>query len=857
MGASAGSSVGEGEGEGGERESAVAELLERLGAVGAATALMAAGYYLWVLGGYLNEGYMIVQWAFTLAGAALLIRALSSDHVAAVAAFRGRAGLALGALVLAASTALTVIQGWSQPGYVLIESFGFALSALLIINGASGRPVLEDAGAAEVAGLVGFSAVSAAFAMFSASIGSPALIPFSALSALGIAGLAIRRWGRALAAYPVLLIASVAAFSAVLASTIPAVATDEMAITSYAALALLHGINPYLQGATSGALSHYGLSAYYWTPLSTGGHVTWLSYPALSFLYLVPAVALGLQGRVILVAATVALMAAIYLRYRGYGSLSLIPLLILLVDANVIYYPVGSVPDILWALPLGISLALLRRHPRASAALYGISLAAKQIPAVIAPYLLYRQYREEGIRGAVEYLAMAAAAFIVPNAPFIAMDPRAWLSAILAPEVDQLVGIGQGPGMVSFLGYYALPRPYFTSMEVAAALLLLALYMAEYPRYRESFVAFPIIIFFFNYRFLFNYAIYWPAMALMVIPDALGAARGPAGGERGIRRARISRAEAIVLAALIVMPLASAPAFHASAPSAPFSISGIGDPGNPMALPGYITSMDVNVSGSPPADLQFRIFPQGTMASVNGLLWGEVNRTSGIGWTEYTIEPLAPGYALPSGAPFLLEAYYGGWQAFHRSGALPSLAPSAIANPGLLETYPGVIPGWTFSPNTAGGAASMTPVPGGIALSALKDRPGWAAAQLTQPINLTALRGYVLVYGLTVLSPRGALSNASGANPDVAFGVQVDSGPYEVWYLVSNSNEVLRPNPHTIVVMTASTRVSFSNACTMLESMGWSPGNGEATLMLMAGSQYTYGNFSAEFYDLRIVPAQP
>ncbi|MGC9077021.1 MAG: hypothetical protein ACP5HT_07290, partial [Conexivisphaera sp.] len=116
MGASAGSSVGEGEG--GERESAVAELLERLGAVGAATALMAAGYYLWVLGGYLNEGYMIVQWAFTLAGAALLIRALSSDHVAAVAAFRGRAGLALGALVLAASTALTVIQGWSQPGYV-------------------------------------------------------------------------------------------------------------------------------------------------------------------------------------------------------------------------------------------------------------------------------------------------------------------------------------------------------------------------------------------------------------------------------------------------------------------------------------------------------------------------------------------------------------------------------------------------------------------------------------------------------------------------------------------------------------------------------------------------------------------
>ena len=46
--------------------------------------------------------------------------------------------------------------------------------------------------------------------------------------------------------------------------------------------------------------------------------------------------------------------------------------------------------------------------------------------------------------------------------------------------------------------------------------------------------------------------------------------------------------------------------------------------------------------------------------------------------------------------------------------------------------------------------------------------------------------------------------------------------------------------------------VSPSDAYARLESMGWSPGDGSAALMLIVGSQHACGNFTAEFRDLEI-----
>ncbi|MFP3131377.1 MAG: hypothetical protein RXR51_07370 [Nitrososphaeria archaeon] len=67
-----------------------------------------------------------------------------------------------------------------------------------------------------------------------------------------------------------------------------------------------------------------------------------------------------------------------------------------------------------------------------------------------------------------------------------------------------------------------------------------------------------------------------------------------------------------------------------------------------------MTMMNVNVSRI--NNLKFRIFTQGQMISVNGLLWKAVNVTHGDGWSVYTIEPLDPRESLPQGVRSVLEA---------------------------------------------------------------------------------------------------------------------------------------------------------------------------------------------------------
>ncbi|MDG6927815.1 MAG: hypothetical protein JRN01_05055 [Nitrososphaerota archaeon] len=802
------------------------EIIERLGGIGVGTALVTAGYYVWIVGGYLSPTFMVLQWVMTISGALIILKALASDHFIANRAFEGRPGLAVGISGFAISAAITAIQGWSQPGYLLVEAFLFSLSAFIIINSIGREPTFEREDYVKIAGIFGFSATAFIFAYYSLPYSFTAFLAFAIIGVAGAAFIAMRN-SRAILALPPLLISMMALFSVLLAQSIPAIATDELALDAYAAHLLLSGINPYISTAMGGAFSYFHLSQFYETPLASGGYVSWLSYPALSFLVMVPAVALGVQARAVLIAFAVALMIAVYLKYRGLGWLSLIPLLIALVDVNLIYYPVGSVPDVVWALLLGVSLATMKKT-KLSGALYGLSVAAKQIPLIILPYLIYMLFRDKGKRGTLAYIGAALVSFLAVNVPFIALSPGAWFSSMLAPETDSLIGIGQGAGMVSFLGYYQLSGRYFTLMEAFFAVALLALYVKEYPRYRMSFIAFPILIFFFNYRFLFNYVIYWPVIALLVVPDL----------KSSVTKARgwFNRNEGLVAIAMLAVPLVTAPAFHVQSSGRISSVYGFG---NPLELPGYVTEMRVNLTGMQGAN--FRIFTAGSMTSVNGLLWNVVNKTEGKGWTVYTIEPLVPEESLPQGVKFEVEAYMGNEQAFYGSGPVYISSP-LIENPGLLETLSG-IPGWAFVPNTQGGSAHFLSITGGVKLNAEKVRAGWAAAQLEQAINLTALSGHTVSYSII----SGYYSNVTtSGNPDIAIGVQVDSGNYEVWYLYSNVNGTYRPNPHTLIILTTSELINFSQASAALQSLGWKRTQ-QGTLMLIAGSQYTDGNFTAEF----------
>ncbi|MEM4092828.1 MAG: hypothetical protein QW837_07280 [Conexivisphaerales archaeon] len=381
-------------------------------------------------------------------------------------------------------------------------------------------------------------------------------------------------------------------------------------------------------------------------------------------------------------------------------------------------------------------------------------------------------------------------------------------------------------------------------MEAFAALALLFLYIIKYNKYKYSFLAFPIIIFFFNFRFLFNYIIYWPVLAILMAPEAAK--------ERRPEAIRVSwrSVEVAVMAALLIVPAGGAVYLHSS--PGPYTVTGVSGYSDYLSLPGYITSMVVNVTG-PGGQVLFRIFPSGSMTTINGLLWSALNISRGDGWTLYTIIPDDPSYALPQGTQFKLEVYYGDNQTFIDEVS-PRLSPShLLTNPEFLLFTSSQTPGWSFSPSRAGGTAGYSSANGSVTLTADKVAGGWAASELLQPINLSLLYGYRFSYDVSIIGPASDIG--PGKNPDVAIGVQIDSGPYEIWYLFNPnllSMGVYRPNQHMLVIISNSTSLSFSDAYFRLVDLGWTPGDGMATLMLIAGSQYTDGRVAATFSDLTL-----
>ena len=74
--------------------------------------------------------------------------------------------------------------------------------------------------------------------------------------------------------------------------TAPGYGTDEIAFDQYAAQLVLHGMNPYVHSMAP-AFSLFHVSPDGYTFLLNGQPVTSLSYPALSFLFYVPFLALG------------------------------------------------------------------------------------------------------------------------------------------------------------------------------------------------------------------------------------------------------------------------------------------------------------------------------------------------------------------------------------------------------------------------------------------------------------------------------------------------------------------------------------------------------------------------------------
>jgi len=298
--------------------------------------------------------------------------------------------------------------------------------------------------------------------------------------------------------------------------------TDVLAFSQYAAtLFAEHGLNPYLQDMSKSLLI-FRVQSSDLTPLTSGAYATTMSfqYPSMQFLVFVPFVLLGLRDmRWVLTAFELAVLFTLYTR----SPEAIRPMIILPMFAGtdlMINFTASSVTDMLWVLPL-LFTAFNLKKPLTSGFFYGLACCFKQIPWLLAPFLLIYYLRVEGFRTLKErfvqvgkFICIAAAVFIAPNLPFMVDAPGIWLHNVLNPISGDLVVLSQGPSNLAVVGLLPFGSIFFTVLAVSVLLVLLVNFYVHFDKLRYIFCVFPGIILWFSYRSLTNYVIYWLPLML-------------------------------------------------------------------------------------------------------------------------------------------------------------------------------------------------------------------------------------------------------------------------------------------------------------------------------------------------------
>ncbi|HEV3383150.1 MAG TPA: hypothetical protein VG142_19465, partial [Trebonia sp.] len=313
--------------------------------------------------------------------------------------------------------------------------------------------------------------------------------------------------------------------------TAPDYPTDEMAFDQYAAQLALHGINPYLHSMAP-AFPLFHVSPNNYTFELSGQPVTALSYPALAFEAYLPLLAVGVTTQAAVWVNVTAWAASAVLLYAVLPR-SAAPLAAVIASIDVyIGYAAGGVTDALY-VPLLIGAAAgwdrfaAQRGIRAlrSPVCMGLAMAVKQTPWLVLPFVLAGiavESRQAGgtrqaVRDSLRYLAIALCAFLVPNMPYLATAPGAWLRGILTPMSAPSVPAGQG--LISLSLSLPVGGGSLFAYSVATVVVLLALfgcYVANYPVLKPAAFVLPSVALFFADRSFGSYLV-------MLIPAAIAA----------------------------------------------------------------------------------------------------------------------------------------------------------------------------------------------------------------------------------------------------------------------------------------------------------------------------------------------
>lgn len=499
--------------------------------------------------------------------------------------------------------------------------------------------------------------------------------------------------------------------------------TDEIIIENFAARLFLEGKDPYINSLMETVFKQFPPNPNYITPSLYGGNVSYLLYPAMSFLVFIPVVLFSLPNYSVLYFITVLLIISTFLYLKKENLLINVPIIILLFGVESIFFAfsVGGSTDIIWVFFVFMAF-FFRKKPIISGLLFGLALSSKQLPIVLFPFFLVYIFMEsdlskkhERIKNSINFISGSLITFLGTNLPFIIMQPHDWLNNIVEAEFQPVIGIGLGFSSLSFSGFINLSPKVFTFLFVFVFVTSFMMYLLKYKELKNFLFIFPIIIFLFNYRVLMGYLVDWIGLVIIsyvvfnkekaekinllsdfVIPEKKSNLNFVPRIKNLLKNNKERKHLFSTLFIILILTIAGGSGIIVIQDKYytgnVFKINGIDAYYDNSSVPGYITQMKINVSYNPLngmksiVPLYFRIIPDYPLnVDYNGLIW-ESKEPVSAGFNTILAIPESYLYLLKQNSTFRIQPYYVVTGQYFQSRSTEMQVGSYFSNPNL--TFP-------------------------------------------------------------------------------------------------------------------------------------------------------------------------
>jgi hypothetical protein len=248
---------------------------------------------------------------------------------------------------------------------------------------------------------------------------------------------------------------------------------------------------------------------------------TRVSYPAGSFLLIVPFIAAGVTDIRIIYAIFI-IAALVYVTWRIPAKRRLIFIGVALISLELWNTLASGETGILIFPLLLIAWMTLGENNWVSGIFMGLAVATKQTAWFFLPFFIILLWRTSGWRTMLIWAAIIAAVFIATNGYFIYESPEVWLRSIMAPMLEPMFPLGVGAislvtsGLVDF--QMAAPFAIAEIVVLVGACLWYWRYCKQYPDVGPVLAIMPL---FFAWRSLWTYFYYIVIIVLarMLIRD--------------------------------------------------------------------------------------------------------------------------------------------------------------------------------------------------------------------------------------------------------------------------------------------------------------------------------------------------